>query len=100
MRTLANLAAIVLVALISGCDDGHLRGSIEQSEDGKTYFAVTDDNGGFCGYVKLDGTEWTHAVGELAEIEPGPHMLECGPGGKYAFDVPPGVVFRFDYWGP
>ena len=89
---------IVSVLVCAGCSDGHLRGAVTRSSDGQTYFAVVDDNGGQCGPIKVDGRVWSHAIGEVAPIEPGSHTIECG--GEIAFIIPQGVVFRFDYWGP
>ncbi len=85
-------------AVLTACDDGHLRGAVTPSEDGKTYFGVIDDNGGHCGPIMLDGREWTRPIGEVAEIPPGRHTISCGA--EISFDVPDGVVFLFDYWGP
>ena len=98
-RSLKALSIVVLAAgFVVACDDGHLRGEVTRSEDGKTYFGVIDDNGGQCGPIFLDGQEWPHAIGETAEISPGRHTIECG--GSISFDVPEGVIFMFDYWGP
>ena len=81
-----------------GCNDGHLRGSVEKSPDGKTYLAVVDENGGQCGPLMVDGKIWPHKINEPGPIEPGDHTIECG--GKISFTIPSGVVFKFDYWGP
>ena len=97
-RTITRLALCSLIAAFAGCDDGHLRGAVEPSADGKTYLAVIDDNGGYCGPIKVDGVEWKHPIGVKAEIEPGWHTIECGA--EIRFEVPPGVVYSFDYWGP
>ena len=79
-----------------GCGDGDIRGSSEPSPDGKTYLAVMDA-GGDC-ELKVDGKPWPHAVGKAGLIEPGRHSVEsCG---EIEIDVPPGVVYKFDYWGP
>lgn len=86
------------MSLLSGCGDGYLRGAVKQSSDGNTYFSVIDDNGGQCGPIYLDGKVWDHNIGELAPISPGIHTIECG--GKIEFEVPEGVIFKFDYWGP
>jgi hypothetical protein len=81
-----------------GCSDGHLRGSVEKSSDGKTYLVVADNNGGQCGPLKVDGKVWAHRINEAGLIEPGIHTIECG--GEISFAIPAGVVFKFDYWGP
>lgn len=96
---LARLVVALLAAfLFAACDDGHLRGSVSNSPDGKTYLAVVDDNGGHCGPIKVDGEVWKHPLGEAAPISSGTHTIECGAG--LAFDIPSGVVFKFKYWGP
>lgn len=84
--------------LLSACGDGHLRGEVGPSPDGDTYFSVADDNGGRCGPIVLDGVPWPHPLGVYAPIEPGVHTIACG--GEVEFEVPPGVRFAFDYWGP
>ena len=88
------LSALVFI----GCDDGHLRGEVSPSEDGKTYLSIIDDNGGQCGPVYVDGKVWPHAIGKKAPINPGAHTIECGS--KMEFEIPKGVIYRFDYWGP
>jgi hypothetical protein len=95
LRAMITALAITLAAC---ADDGHLRGSISPSPDDKTYFAVTDDNGGACGPILLDGVAWTHGLGEMAPIQPGLHTIECGA--RIEFNIPVRVIFRFDYWGP
>ena len=93
-----QLAIALLALALSACDDGHLRGSVEQSPDGETYLAVMDDNGGQCGPIKVDGAIWPHKIGESGRIAPGAHRIECGT--SVSFEIPQGVVFRFNYWGP
>jgi hypothetical protein len=96
-------AAILVCLCFSGCKgDGHIRGEISPSTDGKTYFAVLDDAGGYCASISLDGVIWEHPTGVYFEIEPGDHTINCGtdPGGEISFVVPSGVKFGFDYWGP
>jgi hypothetical protein len=92
------ICVIAGVLLLAGCDDGYLRGAVSPSHDGKTYFAVADDNGGHCGQIFVDGKEWRHTVNEVALISPGSHTIKCG--GKITFVIPAGTIFRFDYWGP
>ena len=94
---LLRVAFFILFCLV-GCDDGHLRGKVESSTDGKTYFAVIDDNGGQCGPIYLDGIIWSNPIGVYTEIEPGRHTIRCGT--EISFEVPSGVRFAFDYWGP
>lgn len=92
------LLPILLSSLAVGCGDGHLRGSVEPSPDGKTYLAVVDDNGGGCGPIEVDGKPWAYPIGKPGRISPGLHTIECG--GKIEFEIPDGVLFSFDYWGP
>lgn len=95
----ASLLALMAALSCTGCGDGHLRGDVAPSPDGRTYFAVIDENGASCGPITFDGEVWPHRVGVFAEIEPGTHTLEdCGI--EIEFDVPPGVRYGFDYWGP
>lgn len=89
---------LVSLTLIACGDDGSLRGQVEPSQDGKTYFGVIDNNGGKCGLLLLDGKPWELPLGEVAEIKPGEHIIHCGA--SISFVVPKGVVFKFDYWGP
>ena len=90
--------AIVAALSLGRCDDGHLRGAVTKSTDGKTYFAVVDDNGGACGRLKVDGVVWHHPIGKVVPIQAGRHTISCG--GEIEFVVPQGVIFKFDYWGP
>jgi hypothetical protein len=99
MKVLPIIALWLLVSIaLVGCDDGHLRGSVAPSKDGKTYLAVVDDNGGACGPILLDGKVWPYKMGEPGPVPPGRHRIECG--GWIEFDIPRGVVVKFDYWGP
>ena len=96
-RFYCNLLFAILL-ILCGCDDGILRGSVSPSTDGKTYLVVVDDNGGYCGPILVDGKKWEYKINEQGPISPGTHSIECG--GKIQFEIPHGVVFRFDYWGP
>lgn len=102
MRWIAKfrgLAGGIVIGLsCAGCDDGFLRGAVEQSRDGATYLAVIDDSGGGCGPIKVDGKVWQLPIGVPGAIEPGSHTIECGI--TLSFEIPAGVIFRFDYWGP
>tara|TARA_Y100000588_G_C13536116_1_gene619941 strand:+ start:221 stop:532 length:312 start_codon:yes stop_codon:yes gene_type:complete len=89
---------LLSLTLIACSDDEYLRGQVESSLDGKTYFGVIDNNGGKCGPLLLDGKPWELLLGEVAEIVPGEHIIHCGA--SISFVVPKGVVFKFDYWGP
>jgi hypothetical protein len=92
----ALLACFVLS--LAGCsDDGHLRGHLTDSPDGKAYLAITDDHNG-CP-IKVDGQAWDAPVGTPRPISLGEHVIECY-GGTITFVIPEGVVFNFDYWGP
>ena len=99
MRFKCALAVVALVIMCSlGCGESDLRGTWSPSKDGKTYLAVIDDNGGGCGPIKVDGKVWPHRIGEAAQITPGTHTINCG--GDIEFDIRPGVVYKFNYWGP
>lgn len=93
-----QIVLLIALGLVTGCGDGYLRGSVESSPDGKTYLAVADDSDGNCRPIYVDGVEWSYAIGEKAEIEPGVHTIHCGL--EIEFEIPEGVVFNFDYWGP
>jgi hypothetical protein len=105
---LENMRRRVLAAMLSvgmalslfctACGQSDLRGSFATSKDGKTYLAVTDNNGGHCGPIRVDGKLWTHPIGEAGLINPGHHTIECG--GEIGFDIRPSVFYKFDYWGP
>ncbi len=93
-----RLYLFLFALVLAGCDDGHLRGAVSKSPDGLTYFGVLDDNGGQCGPLKVDGKVWPHPIGTVVPFKPGPHTIFCGA--EIAFDVPAGVIYKFDYWGP
>jgi hypothetical protein len=86
------------LAVCVGCNHSDLRGSTTPSKDGYTYLAVVDDNGGKCGPIKVDGKVWPYSIGQAGRVESGSHTIQCG--GSIQFDIPKGVVFKFDYWGP
>lgn len=92
------LLLFVVSCLATACDGSHLRGTVSPSVDGKTYLAIDDDNGGSCGPILVDGKIWKHKTSEAGLIAPGLHKIECG--GTIQFEIPSGVVFRFNYWGP
>jgi hypothetical protein len=92
------LSVLLLALTVAVCDDGHLRGSLAPSRDGETYLAVMDDNGGRCGPIKVDGAVWPFKIGEASRIIPGVHRIECGT--EISLEIPNGVLFQFDYWGP
>lgn len=93
-----RLAIILCPIVFSGCSAHVSRGSVAASSDGYTYLAVVDDNGGHCGPLTVDGSIWPYKIGEAGKISPGHHVIQCG--GSIGFDIPEGVVFRFNYWGP
>ena len=99
-KVMDRLIAVLFIAVLGcvGCGKSNLRGTFEASRDGKTYLAVIDDNGGHCGPIRVDGKPWPHPIGEAGHIDPGHHRISCG--GEIEFDIPRGVVFKFDYWGP
>jgi hypothetical protein len=97
---MVSYASIIMIAVLlcAGCSRSDLRGSWSPSRDGLTYLIVADDNGGNCGPIRVDGDVWPHAVGRAGRINPGHHTIECG--GTIDFDIRPGVIYKFDYWGP
>jgi hypothetical protein len=97
-KHLHKLVSLLSVMALAACGDGHPRGSVSKSADGKTYFAVMDDNGGKCGQVSVDGVAWPHPIGKVVLFQPGDHTISCG--GEIAFTIPAGTTFKFDYWGP
>jgi hypothetical protein len=54
----------------------------------------------------VDGEPWPHPLGVRGEIAPGIHHIDCialgdyDPNNAIGFEIPAGVVFWFDYWGP
>ncbi|ACB36400.1 hypothetical protein Lcho_4148 [Leptothrix cholodnii SP-6] len=96
--SLRTAVLLLTCTICTGCDDGYLRGAVSKSPDGKTYLAVVDDNGGQCGPIKVDGAVWSYPIGQAVPISPGVHTIECGAG--LSFEIPKGVIFKFDYWGP
>jgi hypothetical protein len=97
MNPLMVLTLTLFLACVA-CNKRDLRGTFTASQDGQTYLVVVDDNGGRCGPIKLDGRAWPHGIGEMGQIDPGHHTIQCG--GEIGFDIRSGVVFKFDYWGP
>jgi hypothetical protein len=91
-----NLLLIVALLICASCDDGHLRGSVANSPDGKTYLLVAQGNN--CNKIMVDGAVWSYAIGKPGAISPGDHVIECN--GGIRFTIPVGVTFKFDYWGP
>jgi len=96
--TFRIVVAMAVLAGVSACGDDTLRGSSTKSNDGGTYLIVSDDNGGQCGPLLVDGKQWPYRIGERGPIAPGVHQIQCGTGS--AFEVKQGTVFTFDYWGP
>lgn len=99
------LLAAAIGALLLLNHREHPRGSVSRSGDGKTYLSIDDDNGGRCGDMVVDGAFWPYAIGEAGPIEPGQHSIHCGSPNdpdtnSISVEVPEGVLFRFDYWGP
>lgn len=101
-RLAGTFAAFGLVlALLVGCSDGDLRGRSTPSPDGGTYFVFDDDHGGTCRPLMLDGKEWLHPAKAAGRIEPGTHLVQCGPGDSgFPVQVATGTTYYFDYWGP
>ena len=94
----AYVSLLLLSVFCVACTDRDLRGRFSKSKDGKTYLAVTDDNGGQCGPLTVDGKEWAKPINQPREIKPGNHVIECGV--DLNFTIPAGVIYEFNYWGP
>jgi hypothetical protein len=90
--------SVAIGITIIACGERELRGTVSESEDGRTYLIIADDNGGGCAPIRVDGQVWAHALGEPGSIEPGSHRIECGT--TLEVDVQQGTVFEFSYWGP
>jgi hypothetical protein len=97
-KILSFFAICLSILTLTSCRETTLRGSYTPSKDGNTYLIITDDNGGRCGPIFIDGKHWDHKINEEGQITPGIHTIECG--GEIQFKIPSGVVFSFDYWGP
>jgi hypothetical protein len=69
-----------------------------ESEDGKTYLIVADDNDEVCAAIRVDGMPWLHPIGQANLINPGAHSITCG--GEIEFHIPGGTVYTFDNWTP
>lgn len=95
-----NRPSLLLLFVLAGCASrkSDLRGSYKPSSDGSTYLAVIDNNGGHCGPILIDGKVWPYRIGDAGRIKPGRHTISCGT--EIQFDIPNGVVYSFDYWGP
>jgi len=92
------LSIIIFSFLVFGCAEYELRGKVTQSEDGKTYLVVLDDNGGKCGPITLNGVLWPYPLGVAGKVKPGGKILKCGA--TIGFDVRKGTTFHVTYWGP
>lgn len=92
------ITSSLLLLALSNCRESSLRGSYTPSKDGNTYLIINDDNGGRCGPILVDNKLWEHKIHEEGRIPPGIHTIECG--GEIQFEIPSGVVFSFEYWGP
>ena len=92
------LTLFIIFLSLNACESSeHLRGNVSSSEDGRTYLSVMDNNGGACP-LYLNGKEWSYALGERVLVEAGTHVLKACS--EIEFDIPEGVVFEFNYWGP
>jgi hypothetical protein len=100
MKLVEMLSRPLLISSVAfgfmACDDGHLRGSVEPSNDGETYLVIAEGNN--CDQILIDGIQWPHAIGESGALVPGDHVIDCN--GEIAFAIPAGTTFTFDYWGP
>lgn len=99
--TIAGLA-IVLFCIgfyFYSCRNNDLRGWWKISPDGKTYLVIEGVEGELIDPpCNLNGQPWPHRYGQAIEIEPGAQELRCPL--QVGFEVRPGVVYHFDYWGP
>lgn len=94
-------ALLALVSTTPSCPGSELRGRSVESPDGQTYLVIADDGGGSCDPLLVDGRVWTAGHREAEPVEPGMHVVQCGHGDSgISFEVRPGTVFHFDYWGP
>lgn len=98
MNNIFKATIFICFLLLLSCSSDYLRGYVEPSKDGKTYLVVADNNGGYCGPLKVDGKKWIYKINQAGEISPGVHTIECG--GKIEFEIPEKVTFYFNYWGP
>lgn len=97
---MSKLLLVILLFFMAACTpDSHLRGEVESSNDGLTYFMVADDANGTCTSVLLDGKPWPYKTGEKGKVRSGTHEIDCN-GAVIGFEIPEGMVFKFDYWGP
>lgn len=105
-RRIAILSATaMLLSLCTGCPK-NLRGSWSRSKDGRTYLAVAEvdgGGGGRCDNVFVDKKLFPHPIGAPHLTTPGKHTISCNTaesGSEIGFEIPAGVIYRFDYWGP
>jgi hypothetical protein len=89
---------IAATSLAVSCSKRELRGRIQKSNNGGSYLVINNDNGGKCGEVLLDGRKWPYPLHAFGQVPSGVHTLECGT--KVEFEIKPGTIFQFDYWGP
>jgi len=98
-------AAAALLCVCTGCSH-NLRGSWKHSKDGNTYLAVAEvdgGGGGRCDNVFVDKKLFPHPIGAPHLTTPGKHTISCNTaesGSEIGFEIPAGVIYRFDYWGP
>jgi hypothetical protein len=90
---------IGIIAFLIATRNGDLRGTWTASKDGKTYLIIDNADGYPDRPILVDGSPWRQPVGEAGPIEPGRHSIGCC-GGEIGFEIRPGVVYRFNYWGP
>jgi hypothetical protein len=49
--------------------------------------------------IQVDGAVCLHAIGQAGGAGPGSHTIR-GSSGEIGFEIPAGVVYRINYWGP
>ena len=98
MNNIRYIFLLLITVLLVGCGREYLRGSVSASADNKTYLIISDNNGGHCGDIFVDGKIWKHKLDNAGLILAGDHTIKCGFSVKIF--IPQGVIFNFDYWGP
>lgn len=96
----ATLVFVILITtMIVTTRNRDLRGNWSASKDGKTYLVIDNVDGYLGRQIIVDEAPWLSPIGQAGRIEPGTHWIGCC-GWEIGFDIRPGVVYRFTYWGP
>jgi len=94
-----SLVLVAVFFVLTG-RNSDLRGTWKASKDGNTYLVVKGDDEWTPTAIHVDGAIWPHRAGVAGRIAPGIHSINCCGGGEYGFQIPRGVVYTFNYWGP